>query len=276
MITDQLTNFLYLSDQLPKRTEFFAAFITILNRRSISWRLLQGTKDIWAVDYMAIQVDTDKFIRFTYAPDYLKPKRWSKTITDTDTVCQNMDLNAIKSGFVLDGGNTIRGEGWVVLTDKIFSETPAYSRNDLISALEKLLDARVIIIPREPGEFTGHADGIVRHYDANTVLVNSYPVNYKRPFQRLLRKALDGAGLCTIPVPFNNSINRGDSAHGLYINFLQMHNLVVVPVFGLLEDEQAVRQFEELFGGSAIETIDSRAISREGGVLNCITWNICR
>ena len=34
------------------------------------------------------------------------------------------------------------------------------------------------------------------------------------------------------------------------------------------------RQFEQLFPGQIIETIDSREVSRVGGVLNSITWHI--
>ncbi len=52
-----------------------------------------------------------------------------------------------------------------------------------------------------------------------------------------------------------------------------MQNTVVIPTFGIKEDEIAVRQFEELFKGQTIATIDSNEIADNGGILNCITWN---
>jgi agmatine deiminase len=148
---------------------------------------------------MPVQTGPNKFIRFTYAPDYLKSKRWIKTITDTDKVCDAIGICPAKSDIVLDGGNVIRGEGLVIMTDKIFAENPAYGRADLILQLESLLDARLIIIHWEPGDFTGHADGQVRHYDDNTVLINDYPKFYQPEFQSSLISALKEAGLTTYP-----------------------------------------------------------------------------
>jgi agmatine deiminase len=65
-----------------------------------------------------------------------------------------------------------------------------------------------------------------------------------------------------------------DQAHGYYINYLQMENLIVVPTFGLKEDDQALKKMEELFPGQTVIGINSRDIAEKGGVLNCITWNI--
>jgi agmatine deiminase len=42
------------------------------------------------------------------------------------------------------------------------------------------------------------------------------------------------------------------------------------------EDDIAMRKFEQLFAGQTIRTIDSNDIADEGGILNCITWNIKR
>ncbi len=274
MITNESTNFLYLPDRLPRRSDFFTAFSDILNRRAIPWNLLPGTSDIWAVDYMPVQTGPNKFIRFTYAPDYLKSKRWIKTITDTDKVCDAIGICPAKSDIVLDGGNVIRGEGLVIMTDKIFAENPAYGRADLILQLESLLDARLIIIHWEPGDFTGHADGQVRHYDDNTVLINDYPKFYQPEFQSSLISALKEAGLTTIRVAYNTSGNHGDSAHGIYLNYFQMKGLIIVPQFGLSEEVIAFRQFEALFRDSTVETVDAREISKDGGVLNCVTWSI--
>ena len=53
-----------------------------------------------------------------------------------------------------------------------------------------------------------------------------------------------------------------------------MENLIIVPTFGLKEDDQAVRRFEDLFPKQTIATVESREIAEHGGVLNCITWNI--
>ena len=40
------------------------------------------------------------------------------------------------------------------------------------------------------------------------------------------------------------------------------------------EDEEAVKQLETIFAGQTIATIDCNEIANDGGVLNCISWNI--
>jgi len=50
--------------------------------------------------------------------------------------------------------------------------------------------------------------------------------------------------------------------------------LLIVPVFGLPEDDSALRRIERIFSDLAIETVRAEDLSEEGGVLNCIGWNI--
>ena len=98
----------------------------------------------------------------------------------------------------------------------------------------------------------------------------SYPLLDPR-----LRMSLQNAGLDYIEIPYNPYNNKKMiEAHGVYINFLQLENYILLPTFELKEDDKAVRLFEELFKGQRVRTIASREISKDGGVLNCITWNI--
>lgn len=275
MITDSQTNFLFLSEKLKERVQFLSELLHILDNQKINYQFLPFTNDIWAVDYMPIQQDLTKFIQFKYEPDYLRNKRFILTQTDPKAVCRSIGLNPLKSEIIIDGGNVIKGKDWVILTDKIFTENPDRSRNDLIEELEQLFQLRIIIIPREPNDFTGHADGILRYYDGDTVLVNSYRKNGSPKFQKKLSKCLFEHGIRTIEIPYNPYNNAlQDMADGLYINFLQMENFILLPIFNIKEDEVAYRQFEQLFSGQQIKTIDSRDISKDSGVLNCITWNV--
>jgi len=275
VITDDQTNYLYLSEHLVLRATFFFNLRNILDKIGVQYQTLPHTKDIWIVDYMPIQKDIGTFIQFKYGPDYLQDDKFILTQTDPNPVCEAIKIRTIKSGINIDGGNVIRGRSWVILTDKIFKENQDFSRNDLINTLERIFKVKVIIIPQEPNDYLGHADGIVRYYDDNTVLINKYKANDKKMFQRNLKKSLRNAGLEWIEIPYNpDDNNTGDEAHGLYINYLQMKNFILVPTFGLRQDTNAVNMFEQLFSGHTIRTINSREIAKDGGVLNCITWNI--
>ncbi len=48
-----------------------------------------------------------------------------------------------------------------------------------------------------------------------------------------------------------------------------------MPVFNIKEEE-AVKFFEHNFSNLAIKTIECNEIAKQGGILNCITWNIKR
>lgn len=276
MIPDNKTNTLYLADCLPiKYQQFFANLEIILRKYDIPFQLLPATKDIWAVDYMPIQVSLNKFVQFIYNPDYLQSKKWIKTISNVDNICHSINLKCVKSDIVLDGGNVIKANDKVIMCDKVFFENPHYSRQKLSNKLRELFEIdKLFFVPQQPKDFTGHADGMVRFLDNNTVIINDYSKENK-DFQRAFKIALDNAGLGYIEIPYNPYGNKtSGQANGDYINFLQMQNTVIIPTFGIKEDDIVVRQFEELFRGQNIATIDSNEVADNGGILNCITWNI--
>jgi len=45
-------------------------------------------------------------------------------------------------------------------------------------------------------------------------------------------------------------------------------------ISGRGKDDITVRQLETIFVGQNIQTIESNEIAYDGGILNCITWNI--
>jgi agmatine/peptidylarginine deiminase len=56
------------------------------------------------------------------------------------------------------------------------------------------------------------------------------------------------------------------------VNYLEVNNLIVLPVFGRDEDKQAVDVLRQAFPDRVIETIDYNDVAQEGGLLNCTTW----
>src|SRR5687767_1359296 len=142
MITDNQTNFLFLADTLPKKyLNFYQRFLKVLDNCKIAVELLPQTKDIWAVDYMPIQVEVDKFVRFSYRPSYLmRYKKWIKTISDVDSICNDLGIQTVKTDIVVDGGNVTRTTNKVIMTDRVFVDNPSYDRKQLIRKLYELLE----------------------------------------------------------------------------------------------------------------------------------------
>lgn len=277
MISEDQTNTLYLADSLPvKFPQFYSRFHHLLHTQGIQLSLLPGTKDVWARDYMPVQTSKDRFIQFRYDPDYLKPKKYQETISDYKRICQEIGITTFPCDLVVDGGNVVKHSGKAILCDKVFSENPDLAPVHIIKALEHALNAEVMIIPSPPNDFTGHSDGVVRFINNETVLINRYNKQDHGYRDRLL-KALNKVGIETIEVPYNPYSNKSyDDATGVYLNYLQIKGFVFLPVFDLFEDDEAVTTFEKLFPEQQVITVKSNEIAKEGGVLNCISWNIVK
>jgi agmatine deiminase len=276
MITDSQTNFLYLADTLPtKYPDFYKRFEAVLNDCKIPFDFLPQTKDVWAVDYMPIQMELNKFVQFVYKPSYLKSEEELKTISDVDEICKTIGIETIKTDIVLDGGTVVHWKNKAIITDRVFKDNPRYERKQLIKELHEVLRVdNIYFIPEQPDDFTGHADGMLRFINEHTVVINDY-TREAEYFQRTLNNAIKKAGLDFFTIPYNVYQNKDyDHANGCYINYLQMENTIIVPTFGMKEDEEAVRQLETIFAGQNIQTIESNEIAYGGGILNCITWNI--
>jgi agmatine/peptidylarginine deiminase len=163
------------------------------------------------------------------------------------------------------------------MTDKVLSANRRYERPKLLAELERLFEvAWVVLIPCEPGDVTGHSDGVIRVIDDTTVLINDYRYvddNYR---SRLLR-SLTRAGLNFVEVPYapDSGMSAGmPSAVGNYINFLGVASLVVVPSYGMDSDELALRMLGSHFPHAKVTPLACRELAQHGGVLNCCTWTI--
>ena len=261
-----------LFEKHPKQCE---NLIKILEKHNVRHSFIKGTKDIWCRDYMPIQTESGKFVQFRYDPSYLKGnKEWEESRSDVREVCRLNNIHAYSSDINIDGGNVLICDGRAILSDRIFSENPDYDKETLVSEISRLLECEIIIIPAINGDYTGHADGMVRFVDRNTILGNRLADEYKY-WQKGMQKVLDTYNITYIDIPFLTDIKDRrypESAIGIYVNYLEVNDLIVVPRFNRDEDKQVVDILHKAFPNKQIETIDYTEIAREGGLLNCTTW----
>lgn len=260
-----------LMDKFPTTCK---KLIRILEKYNVNYSFIKGTKDIWCRDYMPIQTESGKFIQFKYDPSYLKGKKeWEDSRSDVKEVCRLNGIKATFSDINLDGGNVLICEGRAILSDRIFSENPIYEKETLVNELSKLLECEIIIIPAQNSDFTGHADGMVRFVNRNTILGNDRAKEYQY-WLKGIQKVIDQYKLTYIDIPFfeSNDPKHPYSAIGIYVNYLEVNNIIVMPVFGRDEDNQVVEILHKSFPNKQIETINYDEIAKEGGLLNCTTW----
>lgn len=278
MITDKETNFVYISDLLESQCPaVFNQLIHWFNKLEIQHAVLSNTKDLWVVDFMPIQIAGHNFVQFKYDPDYLRSEKYKHIRTDTKDILNEIGIAPRKSDIVLDGGNIIKARNKAIATSKIFNENPNYLEDDLITEIKSNLQIeQLIVIPQEPGDFVGHADGMVRFVNENSVLVNQYPKNktYDQ-FSINLRSSLRNAGLHCIEFPYTSWQNEDvNSASGCYINFLEIGNCIFYPVFNSDDDKSALSILKDNFSERELIGIECTELAKFGGVLNCATWNI--
>ena len=280
MITDKETNTIYFSEKLLEQSPEIAKQISeSIKHFGADCRFLPGTKDIWARDYMPVQVNDHKLIQFTFYPDYLIEYEYLKS--EPDSICADLQLNIVKSDIVLDGGNVVKSDNCVIMTDKIVIENKhKYNKEQLLAKLRELFEVdKVVLIPWDHGERYGHADGMVRFIDNETVLLQGYYNTRKDLFKDdFLEYLLDSLKENHLNYEFLNiDYPEKINAKFAYLNYLQTKDFILLPSLGIEKDDSAmVEEIKKYFPDykDKIQKIKMNSIIAKGGALNCISWTI--
>ncbi|PKV75299.1 agmatine deiminase family protein [Pontibacter ramchanderi] len=283
MITDRDTNFVYFSSLIKERPalkSFWRYLEKELHRAGINYGFIENTNDIWCRDYMPVQVAPKAFVQFKYYPSYCDTIKYRPSITDTAQVQLSNPLpgTSIQHPLLLDGGNVVRSRNAVVMTERIFKENKTIAKEDVIAQLKQALQVeQLYLIPSQPYDFTGHSDGMVRFVDNHTLLVADYneELDY---WKTKYRNALQKTELRLLDFPAVNTERKSKegnyTAHGCYINFAQIGDVILFPQFDLPEDKEAFKEAKRIFKNCQVIPVASGELAEDGGVLNCVTWNV--
>lgn len=248
----------------PAGRRLFAA----LEAQVIPYGLAEHTRDIWMRDFMPVRAGAGRYVSFRYAPSYAK-KPEERTDFRRDMSGEFPLEPVVYSSVNLDGGNVVfsPSKTKAVISDRVFAENPGRPSAALAAELERLLEAQVILIPSLRSDMTGHADGMVRFVDEQTVVGNRTP--YRFGLEARIKEVLHRQGIRVVDFPYFGSPK--DSAVGCYLNFLETEQGILLPVFGVPMDGEAVSAAEGLFRKPIIP-VNINEIAEQGGVLNCISW----
>ncbi|HPN22783.1 MAG TPA: agmatine deiminase family protein, partial [Tenuifilaceae bacterium] len=125
MIADRQTNTIYFSKLLstnPKYSGTYNRILSNLKQFGLTPKLLDETKDIWARDYMPIQVNKDRYIQYRYEPNYLNDAYGQTIKSIPDAIMKSFKKEIVKTDIIIDGGNVVKSSNCVIMTDKIFKE----------------------------------------------------------------------------------------------------------------------------------------------------------
>ncbi|MEM9917218.1 MAG: agmatine deiminase family protein [Bacteroidota bacterium] len=194
-------------------------------------------------------------------------------------------------GFVLEGGSLESdGKGTLLTTSQCLlspNRNPHLSQQAIEQTLKSLLGLERILWLHN-GHLMGddtdaHIDTLARFCDEATIAyvqcTNSADPHFE-PLKamelelRQLRQS-NGAPYRLVPLPLPTPI-RAEDGHRLpatYANFLLLNGAVLVPVYGVAEDQLAMNCLQSLFPGREVLAVNCRALIEQHGSLHCISMN---
>ncbi len=263
---------------LPKHDmlveDFFIELMKAFDLHNIEYRRLEENKDFWLRDFMPIQLSKDELLMYRYFPSYLKNHKYIHTVSDPEKVYleTKLEMNVNRTDLVIDGGNVLLGKDYLIMTDRVLSENPDMSEQAVRTELMRAFRVpEVIFIPVMPYDMFGHTDGLIRTVSGcKLALADLQDTKYIKK----IKKILDANGFEYEMIPDNVHTNFYPiSAWGVYTNYLELSNFVIVPEFNCEDDEMARIIIEELYNKPAIG-VNADKVCGFGGVINCCTWNI--
>ena len=286
-ITDDMTDKLYISSLIDRDSGALDAEVRSELKSGImdfcpECELLYNTMDVWARDYMPIQLTKDVFLGYTYNPDYLMDNPECVTnwqLHDVHTQRQSarkvrFDFKVVQMPIILDGGNVVKAKidnkPCIIMCDKVLQENNVLEK-DFRSWWDRWwkenfsgTEMGLVLLPWEGSDVNliGHADGMVRYIEDGRVLITNYSdfdKRYKDDHGDKIKEALVKAGFDISNVVSLSYLDKFDYEKDKmfrllfkhtwsYINYLQVGKRILVPSLGYKPlDEEALRQIDQAF-----------------------------
>lgn len=267
---------IFLSSILKEQYSDIAdSFEDLQKHYDINIKYLNNTNDIWARDYMPIQTHSTQLVQYQYQPDYLKGKKYQHLLTDVNHVIPNeVKVKVKKTDIVLDGGNFVRYDKKVIMTDKVYKENPKYTKDELSEKIKKDFEIdELIIIPKQPYDRYGHSDSMVRWIDSDTVLVNDFSIE-SDTFNNKLFNALNNHNLDVKKMEYEDGFLDKNRDWGAYLNFIKTDEFIIIPIYERKNSKKAYQTLQEIYKDVDIQLINCEKLIENGGALHCISWDI--
>lgn len=128
----------------------------------------------------------------------------------------------------------------------------------------------------------GHIDTLARLAPDNTIVYVGAPKDEKDPdYQGLVDMKSDLEGFRTwdgepyklVELPFPTRIldEEGEMLPATYANYLYVNDFILLPIYGVEEDAEAIRVMEQTFPDKEILTVNCKALIKQHGSLHCVT-----
>ena len=253
------------------------------------------SNDSWTRDHGAITIlegDQPKLLDFTF-------NGWGhKFESDLDNKITYNLANTLFKGltiasktFILEGGSIESdGRGVLLTTEKCLLSSTRNSdmhQNQIEHFLKKELGLKKILWLKHGyliGDDTdAHIDTLARFCDVDTIAYvkckNPKDIhfdNLKLMEEELINfKDLSGKKYKLVPLPFPDPCydKKENRLPATYANFILVNNGVLVPIYGVKQDQEAVNSLKKIFPRRTVIGVDCLPIIEQNGSLHCISMH---
>jgi agmatine deiminase len=220
------------------------------------------------------------------------------------SIADRLGLPHLRPTTTLEGGALeVNGTGSLIATESSIlndNRNPGSARSAIEAELGRFLGAENIIwlsgAPKEVCDAFGdvtdwHVDIAARFTDRSTVLYcwtedrddprYPYLVRHREQLEQATDEEQRSLELVPLPMPEVRSVSSssygaplsrpGSLTDAAYTNYLVTNGVVLVPVYGRREDEEAKAIIREHFPDREVVGIPALTLTEEGGAVHCVT-----
>ncbi|MBU0631560.1 agmatine deiminase family protein [bacterium] len=246
------------------------------------------TNDTWSRDCSAISIIENgekKLLDFTFTG-------WgSKFDAHLDTLMSRALASYYKTpmetiDFILEGGAIeSNSKGLLLTTSECVlnkNRNASYSKEETTNLLKEKLGIDEVLY-LDYGYLAGddtdsHIDTLARFVDEKTIMYLTCEDKEDEHYEQLhkmgeqLKELAAKYDLNLIALPFTDAIYYDDERlPATYANFLIINGAVIVPTYGVKQDEEALGIFRKFFKDRDVVGVDCSVLIRQHGSLHCVT-----
>lgn len=235
----------------------------VANRKEKKLAIVKWKFNAWGNKYEALLKDDD-------IPVFINKK---------------MKLPFFEAGIVMEGGSIdANGKGSLLTTRECLlneNRNPGLTQKQIEKKLMDFLGiSNIIWLDKgvEGDDTDAHIDNLARFVNENTIVCplpdknDSNYANLKENYD-ILKHSIDQDGktfnIATLPLPKVEA--NGTRLPASYCNFYIANRTILLPVFGVPEDEKATSTMKKLFPSRTISPINCRELVAGFGAIHCIS-----
>jgi len=194
----------------------------------------------------------------------------------------------VKCNFILEGGGIeSNGEGLILTTSECVlnaNRNATFSPKEVDEKLREYFGAKEILILNH-GYLSGddtdsHIDTLARFISRDTIMYVKCEDKNDEHYEALclmeeeLQAHATKHDLKLISLPMTDALFYEDERlPSTYANFLFVNGAVIVPTYGVKQDEEALEIFKSTFKNLDVVGVDCSVLVRQHGSLHCVTMN---